>query len=777
MVSGTATETTTATSTSPVGSYAITFSTESLAAANYTFSYVNGTLTISGGAAQTITFNPLSPVTYGVAPITLAATASSGLAVSYTATGPGTVSGSTLTITFNPLSPVTYGVAPITLAATASSGLAVSYTATGPGTVSGSTLTITFNPLSPVTYGVAPITLAATASSGLAVSYTATGPGTVSGSTLTITAAGSVTVTASQAGNVDYGAATPVQQILTVNKASLTVTASNASIVSGQALPSFTYTITGFVNGDTSAAVSGTASETTTATSTSPVGSYPITFSSESLAAANYTFTYVNGTLTISGGAGSTSPAFVQGTTGLGFNANSDSATFSSNVTNGDLIAVMVMAQGAGTTNVTSSCSGSFTQVDAVSNTVLNATSSDWYAVANSTGSCTVTASFSGSPGHSALLITEVSGVASSNPLDAHSAMNQDQPTLTTNDITSGTATTANNGDYIWGATVSPNSSYGPVSAGTGFLLSQPLVGGETAGEYEIQSAAGPISATFTDTADHYLHIQTFMMAFAPAGGSSTISTCVQNLATGNFTLCGESYNDVSTGANVQVNYSPSPNNGIIAWATWCFISACNSSISGVTATIGDNINATESCFVASPHSPFITNANGGGQGSGDFQQHYVWYCPSIPSGVTSFTVTPSNPNLSYLQLNITEWKAGSLAASCSPISACFENVDNFGQAGNSTGGTTAAITTSGSTVNANDLIFAVTEVPCCSFTASPGTGYTGITVAPSVTPGMVSEAKAATATGIQTATTTWTGGSTPWFGVIVPLKGAGAAP
>jgi len=252
-----------------------------------------------------------------------------------------------------------------------------------------------------------------------------------------------------------------------------------------------------------------------------------------------------------------------------------------------------------------------------------------------------------------------------------------------------------------------------------------------------------------------------------------TVSTCVQELAIGNFELCGEVYNDVSAGTSVKVNYSPSSGNAIIAWATWCFNSSCNSLISGVTATIGDNINATESCFFASPHSPFITNANGGAQGSGDFQQHYVWYCPGIPSGVTSFTVTPSNPNLNYLQLNITEWKAGSLAASCSPISACFENVDNFGQAGNSTG-TTATISTSGPTVNANDLIFAVTEVPCCIFTASPGTGYSGITVAPSVTPGMVSEAKAASSTGIQTATTTWTGGSTHWFGVIVPLISAG---
>ena len=107
-------------------------------------------------------------------------------------------------------------------------------------------------------------------------------------------------MTASQAGNATYAAATPVQQTLTVNKASLTVTANNAGMVYGQPVPSFTYTITAFVNGDTSAVVSGTATETTTATSASPVGTYPITFSTESLAAANYTFTYVNGTLTIS---------------------------------------------------------------------------------------------------------------------------------------------------------------------------------------------------------------------------------------------------------------------------------------------------------------------------------------------------------------------------------------------------------------------------------------------------------------------------------------------
>ena len=73
---------------------------ETLAATNYTFTFVNGTLTVTGGAAQTITFEPLAPVTYGVAPITLTGTASSGLPVSYAVTsGPATVTGSTLTIT------------------------------------------------------------------------------------------------------------------------------------------------------------------------------------------------------------------------------------------------------------------------------------------------------------------------------------------------------------------------------------------------------------------------------------------------------------------------------------------------------------------------------------------------------------------------------------------------------------------------------------------------------------------------------------------------------
>jgi hypothetical protein len=296
VVSGTATETTTATTSSAVGTYPITFATESLTATNYTFSYVSGTLTISGGAMQTITFTALSsPVTYGVSPIALSASASSGLAVTFSVvSGPGTISGSTLTIT---------GAGTVVVAANqgGNSNYAAATQVTQSVVVNQATQTITFGTLPGVTYGVSPITLGATASSGLTVSYTVTGPATVSGSTLTVTGAGSVTVTASQAGNSNYAAATSVQQSFTVAQAPLTVTANNASRAYGAANPAFSYTITGYVNGDTSGVVSGTAMETTTATTSSALGTYPITFATESLSATNYTFSYVGGTLTVSG--------------------------------------------------------------------------------------------------------------------------------------------------------------------------------------------------------------------------------------------------------------------------------------------------------------------------------------------------------------------------------------------------------------------------------------------------------------------------------------------
>jgi uncharacterized repeat protein (TIGR01451 family) len=86
---------------------------------------------------------------------------------------------------------------------------------------------------------------------------------------------------------------------LIVTKAQLTVTADNNSRLYGDPNPPLTYTITGFVNGDTISVVSGTADCSTTATLTSPVGTYPITCASGTLSAQNYVFAFVDGTLTV----------------------------------------------------------------------------------------------------------------------------------------------------------------------------------------------------------------------------------------------------------------------------------------------------------------------------------------------------------------------------------------------------------------------------------------------------------------------------------------------
>jgi hypothetical protein len=86
---------------------------------------------------------------------------------------------------------------------------------------------------------------------------------------------------------------------LVVNKALLTVTANNSTRAYGAANPAFTASYSGFVNGDTQSALSGSPSLTTTTTASSPVGSYVITAAAGTLSAGNYSFTFVNGTLTI----------------------------------------------------------------------------------------------------------------------------------------------------------------------------------------------------------------------------------------------------------------------------------------------------------------------------------------------------------------------------------------------------------------------------------------------------------------------------------------------
>jgi hypothetical protein len=254
--------------------------------------------------SQTITFGALSNRAFGSAPFTASATASSGLAVTFASTTSAfcTVSGATVTlvaagtctiqatqagnttyaaatpvnqsfqvtqesqtITFGALSKRTFGAAPFTVSATASSGLAVSFASTTLAvcTTSGATVTlvaagtctiqatqagntnwaaatpvsqsfqvtqesqtITFGALGNQHFGTPPFTVGATASSGLAVSFASTTPAvcTVSGATVTLAAGGTCTIQATQAGNANWAAATPVSQSFQVTPESQTIT-------------------------------------------------------------------------------------------------------------------------------------------------------------------------------------------------------------------------------------------------------------------------------------------------------------------------------------------------------------------------------------------------------------------------------------------------------------------------------------------------------------------------------------------------------------------------
>lgn len=83
----------------------------------------------------------------------------------------------------------------------------------------------------------------------------------------------------------------------TVTKAPVIVTANNLQRNYGKDTPTLTAGYTGFVNGEDETVLTALPVITSTATAASPPGKYPV--KAEGAAAANYDFTYVNGTLTV----------------------------------------------------------------------------------------------------------------------------------------------------------------------------------------------------------------------------------------------------------------------------------------------------------------------------------------------------------------------------------------------------------------------------------------------------------------------------------------------
>jgi hypothetical protein len=162
--------------------------------------------------------------------------------------------------------------------------------------------TITFNPFTPKTYGDVDFNAGATASSGEPVTYSSTvsSVATVANGQIHIAGAGNTDIKAGHTGDGFFNPAIEQIQTLTVNKAVVTITANDDQILQGAALPAFTVSYSGFVNGENESVLTTPVTFTTNATSASGAGTYYIR--PDNAVAANYTFTYVDGKLVISPG-------------------------------------------------------------------------------------------------------------------------------------------------------------------------------------------------------------------------------------------------------------------------------------------------------------------------------------------------------------------------------------------------------------------------------------------------------------------------------------------
>jgi subtilisin-like proprotein convertase family protein len=286
-----------------------------------TFAYnpPTGTVLAAGnGQILTVVFSPTDTTNYtkgtnmvslnvSQAPLTISANSQSkiygavvpALSASYS----GFVNGDTAAKLTSPASLATTatvaspaGTYAITAGGAASPNYAIAY-ANGTLTVMRAPLTITANNQTKV-YGAALPTLAASYS-GFVNGDTAGSLATPASLTTTATAAsppGTYAITAGGAASPNYTISL-VSGSLTVTRANLTITADNKTMASGGPLPSLTASYAGFVNGDAVANLTTPVSLATTATASSPAGTYPITASGAT--SPNYTIAFVNGTLTV----------------------------------------------------------------------------------------------------------------------------------------------------------------------------------------------------------------------------------------------------------------------------------------------------------------------------------------------------------------------------------------------------------------------------------------------------------------------------------------------
>jgi len=296
-------------------------------------------------ATATVTLSNMSQTYTGSALTPTATTSPSGLSIAWTnapdtnagnysvtatvnnanytgsASGTFTINPARATVLLGSLSQTYNGSALTPTATTSPSGLSIAWT-NAPDTNAGNySVTATVNNANysgsaSGTFTISAVPLSITASSGT-MTYGGTVPtitpsytGFVNGQTasnLTTQPACSTTATSTSnvgtyssscSGAVDSNYTITYQNgSVSVTAAPLSITASSGSMTYGGTVPTITPSYTGFVNGQTASSLSTQPACSTTATSSSPVGSY--SSSCSGAVDSNYTITYHNGSVSV----------------------------------------------------------------------------------------------------------------------------------------------------------------------------------------------------------------------------------------------------------------------------------------------------------------------------------------------------------------------------------------------------------------------------------------------------------------------------------------------
>ena len=278
---------TTATNASGVGTYKTTCS--GAAAPNYTFTYVDGSVTVTP-ALVTVTASSGSMTYGGAVPVT---------APSYSGWVKG--QGPSVLTTEPVCATAATSASPTgTYSSSCSGAAAANYTfayVDGSVKVNPALVTVTASSGS-MTYG-GTVPVITPAYSGLA---NGEGPSVLTTEPVCATAATSTSSTGTYSSSCSGAAAanytfTYVGGTISVNPSSVIVTASSGSLTYGGTVPAITPSYSGWLSGDGPAVLTTAPICSTTATNASGVGTYKTTCSGA--AAPNYTFTYVDGSVTV----------------------------------------------------------------------------------------------------------------------------------------------------------------------------------------------------------------------------------------------------------------------------------------------------------------------------------------------------------------------------------------------------------------------------------------------------------------------------------------------